>query len=950
MFSPSPLTASNERFRDRRLSLSIPDEVLVQHEEQNKQLGQSLQQSWVRAVARFKKETGEDLGDYRSTKDGVLGVLQQQYGSDSKDAKKRDELYGTVEKILNGVELVGATAAQIASQVFGPAQMCFNALDILLSIPRAVKKFADDLQSLFKEIASYLNNFKIYDRIDRRGMLDVALLTSNNEILVTLVDLCMLAWKVIKSPIRTVLGNVFLKNDAIGGALNNFRDLVERQNQLTSTMTLEAVLQSEVLSRQIKQRTARIEDTTKDTNTIVRGLAAESAENKNLKVDRDRILKIYKALDLSEAMVNGPLDELKAVRTLLLEETIALLKDRDLYKAWHENEASRSLLYIGGETSSGKTNVLSALAEDIEERKRKWYAQQIQNVKNKQPRDDRSIYLAYFSFGNAGKGKDRGKFDTPVHTALKVMAAQIARQSTRYATTLYEALDSLQKGQKTLLELWNALKLSDFGAPTNSILYMFFDGLDQVKSSLQDLGTILKMSTPRKMQRHSAGKLKLRVIFTGKPDASKKLSNDKLFIINISDINTTLIRKYVHNQLQNMNIFQDDDQDSTDRREQVLEIIPDTSNGSFAIAAQKLKLLEEAVEEDADSDALMEKLKSATFNTLADEGRKILDRLGADLSDQHREQLKELLIWSIYANRRLDLKELESALYLQRDKKSLEPLKRKIEVRFEEALEIVDSVIYPKDPVEEVVRSSSDRPAIDSIGANPPKISVNVSVENVDEPSVKQFFWDLNKEIADGRFRFSSQVQKVGGAEKLTFSEGVAQFTIISRLLRGLNDDRVRRQATALIKYAAAHLPSHISSFAFFSMQDAPLEELKTIGKGLVNFLCDTESIASAWDLQTFDPEAWSNETNVQAMKDILANPELQDELEPIERRWANKNTGKTLGKAPFLSTMASTVAHKWLTDRSRRDDARECFAFIDEYLELVCCPIVEVFLLTWSS
>lgn len=962
VFSPSPRTAAVERFPNRKLSISIPDDIVLDQEDHKKKLTQSLRQRWEQEIRRFKDKTGFDLGSYKNgqvSKTGVLSTLNKQYGSDSKDQKKRDEVYGTIEKIINGVELVGAIAAQAASVVFGPAQMCFNALDILFSIPKAMKSFHEELSKLFREVKDYLAKFNVYDRIDQRGMLDVALVTSNNEILVAFVDLCMLAWHAVEHKTSFMLGKVFLNESPISAAVDNFGELIKKQNELTSTMTLEAVLENGALTRKILSRYTRLEETTKriedsvkdgnvvgkDTNVVVKGLAADNLESKNLKVDRDRILKIDKALDLTDAMVNDPLESLRLAKKLLYDEILEVLKgesdftDWDDYDTADEAKARKRLLYIGGEASTGKTKLLSALVQRIDARRKALHEKQQEARENKSLRDDRSIYVVYYSFVASGKGRDREKrFDTPVHTALKAMAAQLARQSTRYANALSDILEELQKRQMTLDEIWAALKMHEYDAPAFSVLYMFFDGLDQLKSSLPELGKIFKTPDAQKKAKDSeSGKLRLRVVFTGKPDNNKKLDLDSdLPMINIANINTPLIKSYVDVQLQDRTIFQDDDEASRERRAKVLDLIPSNCNGSFDVADQKLKLLETAIEKDRDSDELMSDLESATFNSVADEGRKILEKLSIELSEQHRAQLRELLIWTIYAERRPELGELEGALYLQRNKTSLEPLRRKITGRFEEALELIDDYVYPRDPIEEAIKYSDYELSTSGAHEDKPKILVDLSLKNADESSLKQFVRDLNQRISDGAFDFSSHLKQSEAGMELFFGPGVAELTIVSRLLRALNDDRVRRQTVALVRYACRNLPPHLERFQDDYMVKTPLQDVVAVAKGLVNFLSDSESIAYAWDSLSFEPYEWLSDSAIIAIKTILQHKNALEELDPIERRWAIKHTEKTTKKASFYETLLRVVAEKWLIDRAQKASARDCYSFIIDYLDMV--------------
>lgn len=945
MVNSRTFSPRTERYRERDLVLATYNGVPDASRKQKEEVTETLQRSWQKAVLRFREETGKDLGNYRDVgKDGVLSTLKQRYGTDSKDARKRDEFFGTMEKVLNGVELVAATAFQAASVVFGPADMCFNAIDILLSIPREIKKFAEDLQSLFTEVSSYLENFKVFDRIDQRGMLDIALLKSNNDILINLVEVCMLACKIIQHPVRTILGNVFLKNDAVRQALESFQDLIDKQNKLTSTIILEATLESKASIRQVIQETAYAHETNKDTNIMVTALTADSTESKNLKIDKDRIIKIDKALDLTETMVAMPLEALQRASHIDLESTIALLKDKDEYKQWTNLETLRKVLYISGGSGSGKTNVLSALAQQIEDDKRRLHAQQSEELKTKQQKSDRAIYFTYYSFSDIVKGTDRGKYDTPVHDAFKIIAAQLARQSTRYASALafVPTLEKLQKGQKTLKQLWNDLKLIDLATivPAQSVLYIFLDGLDELKDSLKELGTTIKVSASKDSDKVSSETLRLRVIFTGSPETEDKLKKDNtnigIFTIRMSEINTTLIREYVDAKMKKENILQDDDEESKKVRIQVLEAIPASANGSFAVATQKLRTVTEAIEEDVDPDVLIQKLEVTTFE---DEGKRILDHLNLNLSQQHKEQLKELFIWSVYAKTRPELDHLEAALYLQRDKKSLEPLRQKIERRFDKAFDVFDNTVYPKAAIEEVIRLPSDRSLVDMAQPKSSKSTRSFRGENGDQRTLDVLLSYLQSKGINEDDEPQVRPVEANSTDKLTPNERFAEFTILTRLFRALNDDRVRQQARALILYAMDFLPSHLQVFAE-SIDDASNEELQIVGKGLVNFLRDSESIEAACAVHLPNFVEWMpcNDGTIKSMRTILTNPRVQEQLEHIERRWAKNNTAKGSGRALFLDNMATTIARCWLTDRplSNSISSWGCFAVIDNYLDMV--------------
>lgn len=919
------------------------------HEPKNNEakLRDTLDQGWRKAKARFRDRTGMDLEP--QGKEGVLSTMMKMYAEDNRDARKKDELLEVMGKILNGVEFVGGITAQVGGMIFSPAGLCFNAVQILINVPREFKKLADDLHSLFDKVMNFMATFRILQRTDASLGLDEALVSSTNDVLIALVDICALSIEVRKRKFKAVMSNIFLGDTKVADALDNFKNLVDDQAKLTATVTLEAVLQSKDLATDIKRQNERIEHISRETQENVRDLVAYNTDSKNFKATQETILKIEKALGMPRASSMKPLQMLEDCHPHLYEETLSLITKHSEYKEWHQHKQRRKLLYLSGDSSTGKTYLLAALHRAIEEKKKQLKA------------GEASIYLVYYEFSRADDS--RGRSETPFHKALKHMACQLARQSTKYAEALNKEIDSIRNlGDLALEALWKGLKFQNFTVLPNSVLYLFFDGLDQLKGEFKDLDEMLSSTMQagnNVLGMNEDEKLRFKIIFTGKPNQLESLDTS-IKTISVESVNRPLLERFVQLEMKRLHILQDkrsnhvniktrqasenlSDQDDK-RKTRLVETILSSAKGSFAKAISRLTVVKEGIDEDLDFDELLRRIESDRGSSLADEGGRILDEVCRDISAQHREQLQELIIWASYGWRRPTLPELEAALYLQRLKQSLEPLERKIKTRFKDCLSITaDGFVITAMEVEEYYQVQHD-----STAQNPsskiPKATVQVTIEHVDGPIVKRFFAHLNNAWTNENFDIAAHLQESTKipVERPQISRIDAHFTLINRCLTALNDDTLREKTNALTDYAATCLPEHIYKIYHHGIEKLSSDQRKTLGQGLINFLSDQECIDAVWRISPLNFQTWTVDSyNVREMALVLKNELILKELEPRDRRWAVKHTTQSKSDTiPFLKIPVRVAASHWLEyHKNHVSDALPCFQFLDGYLNLVSLP-----------
>lgn len=217
---------------------------------------QSFAQIWEEAEMRFQQATDKSLKQPKKRSlDDVMKELDNRFNSnDSEERYKQQRFKQAALNVLNLVLLLGGLAAQGASAVFGPADMCFNAAQFLMDIPKKISKFYDDLAQLFEEIYTSMKQFHIYERMDQYALVGSELKQCTHKLMILFVDTCALSMKVLGGSKLKHLAKIALFDDdsGINAKLEEFRRLVRHQGQISNAITLEHVLKSESEQSELK--------------------------------------------------------------------------------------------------------------------------------------------------------------------------------------------------------------------------------------------------------------------------------------------------------------------------------------------------------------------------------------------------------------------------------------------------------------------------------------------------------------------------------------------------------------------------------------------------------------------------------------------------------------------------------------------------------------------------
>lgn len=212
---------------------------------------QTLPELWKEAETRFQRITGKPL---KLTPPKTLEDMRKEIESQQTEDVAKEDGKTRVAKdfsmtALQCLKLLGGVAAQGAALVFGPADLCFNAISMLLDIPSNIHEFHEVVDGMFEEVSIFLSQFKIYSRIEAFSKIDPELMRLIHKLMISFVDICALSitlrksgkWRSFKGSFKKVILN---DDSGVQAELSHFEALIATHSSIQGTITLKEVLHS----------------------------------------------------------------------------------------------------------------------------------------------------------------------------------------------------------------------------------------------------------------------------------------------------------------------------------------------------------------------------------------------------------------------------------------------------------------------------------------------------------------------------------------------------------------------------------------------------------------------------------------------------------------------------------------------------------------------------------
>ena len=560
---------------------------------------QDFRQMWIEAQDRFEKITKKSLVQKSNRSlDDVLRELDKRFNTDNaQEGGAQRRVKDLASNVLTFIDLLGGIAAQGASMVFGPANLCFNAMQFLIDIPAKVSKFHEGLALLFDKISTFMKQFKVYQRIEQYAKVDVELKQSTHKLLIAFVDICGLSIDAVSGSklkkVWTVAKIALFEDDSgVQAKLKEFQMLVDHQSQISDAVTLEHVIMTEhdvsEIRKVLDDSTQLLAENSLKTDIVVK-YVNNSAGQKEQQDQFDRICK---------KLSNSPFSIVETIQRLerdseqmgheMLSGTGSWLKDVFLYSRWTDLEPeTSSLLCLSGVNGSGKSCLAFHILSSFKER----HSLPISEHSTADTNPLR-VALAFYRFvKNEQLPREAIKY------SLKCMAAQIAKQSIVYSKKLDSQLKSRDVSifkDMDVKELSEELLLTPKIRDTTDTAYvLLFDGIDQL--SVDDASQLLAATV-------AMDSSKVRIVITGTAttfgSCMKALSEQSLYlpIIRVADYNEVDIKRFINSELKTYPVLQRDVPGISKIVGFIQKKLPEIAKGSFNAVRQMLDKVSKSIE------------------------------------------------------------------------------------------------------------------------------------------------------------------------------------------------------------------------------------------------------------------------------------------------------------------------------------------------------------------
>lgn len=541
--------------------------------------------------------------------------------------------------------------------MFQPAGICFNAISLLLDVPKSIHEFHGTIDAVFGIVGPTLSQFKIYERIELFSAMDPALNTAIHKVMISFVDICALVMELQKGSrwkrFKTATKQALLSDDSgLKDELDQFERLVKGQQYVQATLTLEVTLSAKADLAAILGKAC---ETGKKIDDIALGiLDLKEAETKRSleKSRQENLAKIRTKFAIDDKTIKGSKDVCEKIWQRCVTDSGSWLRAMDDYKKWSDETSldASPLLLLTGEAHSGKS---SAMATIVHELKAAHESQSQATVR---------AMVAYYFFPPLSRKADEDK--RPAATAVKHIALQLAEQDSSTAKSMAAFCDDKHNESyfrdASCKDLWRELKI---GTPkVGTMHFIIVDGLDELFEGHAEAATHFLdiLDTLQSQTSTGTDAARVRVIVSGKGDNFQTESLKLAPNIEIEKYNGPDITSYIDEELRKSKLLQGEESETIRLRSKVHDRLLEEAKGNFLKVQTALEKIKDLIMSDG-SEAEMDNILNESNQDKRRISENVVSELQASLKPQSIEELNELLIWVVFGSEYFNVVELEAA-------------------------------------------------------------------------------------------------------------------------------------------------------------------------------------------------------------------------------------------------------------------------------------------------
>ncbi|PLB40922.1 uncharacterized protein BDW47DRAFT_134139 [Aspergillus candidus] len=875
---------------------------------------------WSQVQARVVQLGGGDVANLKPDLDieSVLSLLdraqQREEEKEEGSGEGRRAVRVAFDTTLRFVETVGGLVAVGAADVFGPSELCFNAISLVIHAWQDYQAAFESLASLLDRCGQYLCRLQYYIR----GGMDVALAKVACQHLQLFVEICDRVIKLRHSKRRklALFAKLFFLNDnEVQELLEKMDGLVDQEGRLVTAQTFNFASEAALGARENLA-------ISKVVNSKVDMLIASKKDQKKESDVKSRREAIFRTLAFDENKLDRDKKEPHSYwqrmyhnyRKSVVPGTGQWVFSDPGFKAWESGQQGCApVLMIEGVEGSGKSYLASTIIRRLRNRS---------SVDSSGPR---TLLAFYFVEGDS---KEELKRTNHIDVIAKSLVWQFVQADVSYTKSVAGICQ--RQGDLDPHEILEALLLynEDLDRVIDATFYIVIDGLSDI------IGDAL-LKFLQRVSALSASHNRVRILLTGRPRASEQLSKtqDILFeILPISTRNRNDVEKYTLSKMDQIEALKDTHRLGVpDLRNKICQSLCDKTRGDYFRINTILKHIS-TLDSVNDIDQVLDDAgKERSEQILAE-----IEKLNSVRTEKEIEEMNEIILWIIYGRQWFQARQVAAILYQKTGERSLLPLESKLQMKY--SLFEVDSdgdIDFRSDEIARLIPERQRHFVTDQ--------TTNADADKRIQPAevsiIRHFLKTVCPQELYNKFDFEAFFE-----QKLSPKNGficrddkdTAELKLALTCLHILTEERDEKHEI-LRPYAVSYLLQHLSSVDLALVER---EKKGAVGPHLLRLFTDENAVdALIWTNDAADVAiftwharaAWldSDQGAQEILRWFKDSAVIANVSDDDSRAWISNLNASVNPEKDFVQTFAKRMAVHWLRESSPPTLACEAFCFV---------------------
>ncbi|KAI9373279.1 hypothetical protein BJX61DRAFT_541905 [Aspergillus egyptiacus] len=878
-------------------------------ERRNSALKGEIIEIWSQVQARVIQLAGGDQSNIRTdlTIDDVLSYLDK---AQDLSEKKDGAIRGAFEKTLQFIDTIGGVVAGGAGEVFGPSELCFNALSMVIQAWQGYQGVFESLAALLEECGNYMARLEYYIR----GGMDARLAKVACQHLQLFVEICDRTIKLRRSKRRklTVFTKLlFLNDNDIEDLLEKMNGLVDKEGRLVTAQTFSFAAETVVSTRE----NLAISRAVNSKIDMLIASRSDSLKESDTKRRKERILDTL-------AFDENKLDQEKRepdpywqriyynYRKCVVPGTGDWIFSEPEFKAWEKgSNESPSVLAIEGTEGSGKSYLTSTIIRRLRKRS------------SAESSDSRTLLAFYFVEGDS---KEELKRSNHLDVIAKSLIWQFVQADVSYMKSVANICEQNREMDPHEVASRLLFDNKDIGHAIDANFFIVIDGIANI------FGDAL-VSFLQAASASAATHRKIRILLTGRPRAFERISasEDISFnTIHISERNRPDIDMYIESKMDTIEALRNKNRFGVPAlRKKIRVSLRDKTAGDYFRINTVLKRISH-LDYVNDIDHVLENAGRERSQQIQAE----IESLNNTRNPKEIAEINEIILWILHGREWFKPKQMAAVLYIKSGEVSLLTLEAKLQIKY--TLFEVDSdgdIDFRSYEIVDLIPEGSQRS--EELRQNTKRI-LPAEVE-----IIRHFLQSVCPPSLYDKFNFETVFE-----QKLRHTSGfiyrddkdTAEAKLAVTCLHILTEKRDERREI-IRPYAVNYFYQHLSAVDL-SLVDRQWK--RTIGPLLAKLFMDEAAIDAL--LWTKDPEsapnfswmarsAWLDAglATAQVIRWLRDSAAITDISDGSARAWVSTVTNSSSPEKEVLQPLARRMVVHWLREEIPQSLAAYAFSFI---------------------